>query len=138
MCNKFTMISSESSNCSDHSLSFLVEIVLKFTAFHTRHTSIPKWTFLFAKSSNIICASSMLLKTCMSDLECSQHRLSMLFVCGHQSNLSSTFISSIIQTSPLTRLLEGASILYAVTIFEVSSSSVGKAGEARIVVMQCC
>src|SRR5258708_19456480 len=69
---------------------------------------------------------------------CSQQRPITLFVAGQQSNSSSTLISSNIQTTLVTSLLDGVSIWYASAIFMVSCLIVGNIGVAWINVMQCC
>ncbi len=61
----------------------------------------------------------------------------MLFVDGHQFNISLTLISLTMQTRPETQLLDGVSIWYAAVIFEVSCSIVGNVWEAWIEVTQC-
>ncbi len=115
----------------------LTEIVIGFAPY-VRPTSVPMWTQPVAKSSKMTCALSMLLKTCMLTPECSQQSPIMLFVDGHQFNISSTLISSTMQTRPETQLLDGASIWYAAVIFKVSCSIVGNVWEAWIEVKQCC
>src|SRR5258708_18376034 len=95
------------------------------------------WTQPVAKSSKMTCASLMLLKTCTLSPECSQQSPIMLFVDGHQFNISLTLISLTMQTRPETRLLDDVSIWYVAVIFEVSCSIVGNVWDAWIKVTQC-
>src|SRR5260370_33731879 len=116
----------------------MIKIIIEFPTFYARHTSVPTWTLPFTKSSNITCTLSMLLKISGLRPECSQQSPITLFVAGHQSNSSSTLISSNIQTTLVTSLLDGVSIQYVAAIFMVSCSIVGNIGVAWSDVMQGC